>query len=307
MPAALKRSLPTVEAARSLCAGRAARLTPRTVDRGKQPQPAIDSPHGTGWRGQRRERGRLRGGRDRAIARGAGRGRLLGGLVRPLPHPWADPRAGGGGAGRAGRAGQGGHGREPEAGGALRDPRDPGGEGVHHGRRRARVRRRAVGGLSTALAGRAGAVARASGARGRGGARGEERSRGRRGRAAAAARAIPRSAIPRASRWGRSCWTTGARTTRRRRSRPSIHEARRPTPRTPRAGASRSRATPPRSGGATPPPPRSRAIPTTSRRASRWRARTPPRSRGSPRWPSCWSWSGATASSATTARGWRCW
>ena len=60
-------------------------------------------------------------------------------------------------------------------------------------------------------------------------------------------------------------------------------------------------------GAATPPPPRSRAIPTTSRRASRWRARTPPRSRGSPRWPSCWSWSGATASSATTARGWRCW
>ena len=47
--------------------------------------------------------------------------------------------------------------------------------------------------------------------------------------------------------------------------------------------------------------------PETSRRGSRWRARTPPRSRGSRRSPSCWSWSSATGSSATTARGGRCW
>ena len=130
----------------------------------------------------------------------------------PLPRARADPRAGGCGAGRAGRAREGGHGREPEAGGALRHPGHPGGEGVPRARWRGSssgCSRRIFSGAGwpiwrrrparQALAAAAALVAK----------------KNRAGAEAACARcsAMPRSATPRPSRWR----TFAGRRARRRR------------------------------------------------------------------------------------------
>ena len=138
-----------------------------------------------------RHRGQLRERRHRPLRRGAGRRRLLGRLVRPVPD--ADARAGEGGRGPRARrrAGQDRRGREPDARQRVRRAGHPGGEGVPQRPGRERVRGRAVAAVGRRLPGRADAAER-----GRAAARGPARERGgagarggdRRGRLRARAR-----------------------------------------------------------------------------------------------------------------------
>src|SRR3954469_12318693 len=65
--------------------------------------------------GHRRHGADLRGGGRRALEVGPGRGRLLGGVVRPVPDARAGPRAGGRRPRGRRRAGEGRHRRQPRA------------------------------------------------------------------------------------------------------------------------------------------------------------------------------------------------
>ena len=193
----------------------------------------------------------LRRGRPRALARGAGRRRLLGRVVRPVPRARAGARGRGRGARRRGRARQGRRRREPRARRAVRRQRDPGGQGVSRRQGREGVRRRAVAHVRLRLPRRAVLAPpradalveelRASGELP------EVVAGARRGRRRARARPASSTRCPRPSRRSGSgcarspwrCSSGSARTTRSSRptgadSRPRSTEPRRTTPAEPR-------------------------------------------------------------------------